>query len=178
MDTHGKFTEPDTIRFERVLPGPITRIWEYVTDSEKRGKWLASGDMQLFAGGKYTLYFRHSELNPVPETPPQKYKDMVNGHSFSGTVLQCEPPHLLIFTWGDGSEVTIKLTEQPGGKDVLLVLTHRKLSQRKATRISVASGWHTHLHILSDVLNGIVPKGFWEMHNRLENIYAAEMVAG
>lgn len=175
MDKYGKIISPDTIRFERVLPGPITRVWDYITDSEKRGKWLASGDMQLFAGGQYTLHFKHSELSPAQETPPEKYKDMVNGHSFTGTVLQCEPPYLLVFTWVDGSEVTIELAEQQEDNRILLVLTHRKLSPKKTTRISIASGWHTHLHILSDVLDGTVPKGFWEVHNRMENTYAAKL---
>jgi uncharacterized protein YndB with AHSA1/START domain len=51
MNDHGVFTGSDTIRFERLFPGPIERIWTYLTDSEKRGTWLASGPMELKAGG-------------------------------------------------------------------------------------------------------------------------------
>jgi hypothetical protein len=31
----GVLIEPGTIRFERILPGPIERVWDYLTDSEK-----------------------------------------------------------------------------------------------------------------------------------------------
>ncbi len=172
MNAHGKMIAPDTIRFERLLPGPVSRVWEYITDAEKRRKWLAKGEMELSAGGEYTLYFKHAELSDEQDTPPEKYREMVEtGHSFSGTVLQCDPPHLIAFTWGDGSEVTIELREQNQDNAVLLILTHRKLSPKANVRISVASGWHTHLGILAAVLNGVSPKGFWEIHNQMEKEY-------
>ena len=37
--------------------------------------------------------------------------------------------------------------------------------------ISVASGWHTHVGILLDVLNGREPPGFWSTQGRLEAEY-------
>ena len=40
---YAKRVSKDAVRFERLLPGPIERVWSYLTDSEKRGKWLASG---------------------------------------------------------------------------------------------------------------------------------------
>ncbi len=45
---HGRMTEADTIRFERVLPGSAEAVWAYLTESEKRGKWLA------YASGYFT----------------------------------------------------------------------------------------------------------------------------
>ena len=47
MDKYGVVIAPNTIRFERLLPGPIERVWAYLTESEKRAKWLASGAMDL-----------------------------------------------------------------------------------------------------------------------------------
>jgi uncharacterized protein YndB with AHSA1/START domain len=47
MDKYGTIIAPNTIRFERLLPGPIERVWAYLTDPEKRAKWLASGPMDL-----------------------------------------------------------------------------------------------------------------------------------
>lgn len=30
MDTYGTVIAPNTIRFERLLPGPIERVWAYL----------------------------------------------------------------------------------------------------------------------------------------------------
>lgn len=38
MSDYGTHSEPNTLRLERVLPGPIERVWEYLTDSEKRAR--------------------------------------------------------------------------------------------------------------------------------------------
>ena len=51
MNAFGTITAPDTVRIERILPGPAERIWAYLTESEKRSRWLASGDMELAPGG-------------------------------------------------------------------------------------------------------------------------------
>ncbi|HPF91720.1 MAG TPA: hypothetical protein PLL57_13755 [Flavobacteriales bacterium] len=34
----GELIAPNTIRFTRVLPGPIERVWSYLVDPEKRSK--------------------------------------------------------------------------------------------------------------------------------------------
>lgn len=39
---YGVVTEPGTIRLERVLPGPLERVWSFLTESERRGRWLAA----------------------------------------------------------------------------------------------------------------------------------------
>ncbi|MGK9125805.1 SRPBCC family protein [Olivibacter sp. SA151] len=168
MENYGKIIAPGTIRFERLLPGPIERVWAYITESDKREKWLASGEMDLKVGGKVNLHFVHANLSSYQETPPDKYKCYEHGNSFSGTVIQCTPPYLLTFTWGDGSEVTFELHKQE--EKILLILTHRHLEAVEA-RISVASGWHTHLGILVARLERREPAGFWGVHNQMEKEY-------
>jgi uncharacterized protein YndB with AHSA1/START domain len=169
---YGVLTGPGILRIERVLPGPIERVWAYLTESEKRGKWLATGETELRAGGRVDFHFRHADLTPHAETIPEKYKQMENGASFSGTVTRCEPPRLLSYTWGwpegDGSEVTFELT--PRGDEVLLTVTHRRVKDAKAV-LGYASGWHTHLDILAAVLDGRVPPPFWATHEKLEAEY-------
>jgi hypothetical protein len=66
------------------------------------------------------------------------------------------------------SEATFELSRQD--EDVLLVITHRKLQNRKAV-VGVAAGWHTHLTILEDVLRSRTPGAFWRTFNPLENEY-------
>ena len=165
-DDFGTASEPGTFRIERILPGPIERVWAYLTEPEKRRKWFGAGPMELRAGGRVALQFRFSELTEE-KTPPTKDDSC----QVPGRVIKCDPPRLLSYTWGDApdaSEVTFELT--PRGKSVLLVITHRRLGDSGKT-ISVASGWHTHLDILADVIAGRAPRPFWTTKSRMEEQY-------
>ena len=51
-DDRAQFPTPGEIRIMRTLPGPIERVWTYLTDPAKRAKWFAGGPMELRAGGK------------------------------------------------------------------------------------------------------------------------------
>lgn len=174
MNDYGVVTAPQTVRIERVLPGPIERVWSYLTDSEKRGSWLASGSNDLRVGGKVDYVFDNSRLTDNDDPPPPKYAEHACVTEFHGRVTACDPPRLLGYTFGGGSEgepseVLFELT--PRGSDVLLTVTHSKLATRDAM-LSVSAGWHTHLGILRDRLEGQVPDGFWRTHTRLETEYA------
>ena len=171
MDEFGVVTAARTVRLRRVLPGPIERVWAYLTESDKRGRWLASGAMELGVGGRVELNFRNAELTPHGETPPERFKSAACS-TLRGRITRCDPPRLLSYTWGDDpndpSEVTFELT--PQGENVVLELTHRRLPER-TTMVRVASGWHTHLGILVDHLNGREPLPFWSTYLRLEAEY-------
>ena len=159
MSEFGVVPEARTFCIRRVLPGPIERVWAYLTESEKRGRWLAAGPMELRVGGRVELNFRNSDLTPHVDAPPEKYKERQACASVHGRITRCHPHRLLSYTWGEAeAEVTFELT--PQGEDVLLVLTHRRLASR-AMMVSVASGWHTHLGILIDHLAGREPRPFW-----------------
>ena len=173
MESLGKMIAPDTLRFERTMKGPIDRVWAYLTDSEKRGKWLAKGEMELVEGSQFRMYFLHSELSPEQAPLPEKFKSMENGHSFTGTVLKVEAPRLLSFTFEGDSYVTIELEEAKD--EVLLVLTHRKLPAGIGSRIGMFGGWHTHLHILGANLEGTTPPNFWTLYMQMEERYAKQL---
>lgn len=169
---YGVATAPDTVRIERIFPGPIERVWSYLTESEKRGRWLAAGRMELRPGGQVEHVFRNSALTDNDDPPPAKYADAAEEFRMTGRITACEPPTLLAYTWnevsGTDSEVTFELS--PERDDVRLVLTHRRLANRDEL-LSVAAGWHTHLDILGDRLSGRTPPGFWATHTRLEGEY-------
>ncbi|HTV70324.1 MAG TPA: SRPBCC family protein [Rhizobiaceae bacterium] len=170
MDGQGTLVADRTVRIERLLPGPVERIWSYLTDSEKRRKWLAAGEMAPYAGGTVDHLFRHPELSSEPT--PERYKGFDDSPTMHGEVTEYDPPRRLAYTWpGDNgsSEVTFELF--PEGRNVLLVLTHRRLAADVI--VSVATGWDSHLGILIDVLNGDTPRGFWSTFDRLEKQYAA-----
>jgi uncharacterized protein YndB with AHSA1/START domain len=160
LERDGEILDASTIRFERLLPGPVERVWAFLTESEKRKLWLAAGDFELKPGGKTTL-FQHKNLSAKRGTPPDEYKKMdEEGGGFDGEVLRCEAPRLLVITWGEkrSSEVTFELTPQTNG-EVLLTLTHTRLD--KEGMKSVGPGWHTHLGVLAERLQGREPENFW-----------------
>lgn len=173
MNDHVAAVEHDALRLERMLPGPIERVWAYLTESDKRATWLAAGDFDLRKGGAIELHFHHADLSREKEAPA-RHRDSENAR-FEGVVTRCEPPRVLAFTWNMGeedSEVTFELA--PRGDQVLLVVTHRRLEGR-SLRVNVASGWDAHVGILEDRLRGVEPRPFWSTHARLEREYEAKL---
>jgi uncharacterized protein YndB with AHSA1/START domain len=175
MTGYHHVVSPTEIRFERLLPGPIETVWAYLTDAKKRGEWLASGPMEPKVGGKVSLRFKHSELSPLQAPPPERFEKMdAEGHSAEEMITAFDPPRRLAFTWGGSlgggsleggaSEVVFELA--PHGDKVLLTLTHRKLPN-DAERIGTAGGWHCHLTILVEKLEGRTPPAFWDVFRRI-----------
>ncbi|WP_300295347.1 SRPBCC family protein [Ferrovibrio sp.] len=173
-DAYGKVMESGAVRFERLLPGPIERVWDYITDSEKRGAWLAAGEMELRVGGKVTLNFHNAKLAPVGEPVPEWLQPYTGPITQNGRITLYEPRRLLGMTWGDNgdgspaSEVVFELT--PKGKDVLLVLTHRRLTSNQEG-LMVSCGWHVHLGVLVAQMNGDPAPAYWTKFDKLQPVY-------
>jgi len=168
-DQPAQFPAPGEIRIMRTLPGPIERIWTYLTDPEKRRRWFAGGPMELRTGGKMELFFQHKNISPT-ETPPAEHAcKHESGKSMAGTILRCEPPRVLSYTFGDNSDVTFELI--PQDEKVLLILTHRSRGDDVPSLLGFASGWHTHLAILLAQLEGAPQPLFWATHARLKADY-------
>jgi uncharacterized protein YndB with AHSA1/START domain len=169
--SYGALIEPGTLRFERLLPGPIERVWSYLIDSDKRGQWLGSGEIQQRVGGNAEFTFNHAGLSANQAPVPERFKTS-EGQGTQHTVTRFEPPRLLALTWGSGkdgpSEVTFELI--PQDDQVRLVLTHRRLRDRKAM-LAVGPGWHTHLAVLVERLQGREPEAFWTAFTRAEKDY-------
>jgi len=169
---YGEVLESGAVRFERLLPGPIERVWAYLVEDGKRASWFCGGKTEARAGGQIELFFKHSRI--TDETPPESHRQMNDeGSLMTGTVTVYEPPHRLAFTWagmGDpDSDVEIELT--PLGQQVRLVLIHRRLAT-KSRMAMVSSGWHLHLGLLEDQLLGQKPRPFWSAHELLMAEYA------
>ena len=170
---HSTLVEPGTVRLERLLPGPIERVWAYITESEKRAKWFAGGVWELRVGGRAELQFDHASLSN-DKVPPEKHKDKGKPlPKFAGKITRIEPMRALTHTMmfnGEDTEVTYELT--PRGKDVLLTIVHRNLKGRDLTA-GIMGGWDVHTGILADVLNGVEPRPFWTTHAKLEKEYSS-----
>ena len=166
LSVHGELIEPMTVRLERMLPVPVERIWSYLTDSDLRSTWLATGDMTGGAGAKVDLVWRNDDLSGRQEQRPA---DVPAERRMACEVIRTEAPRLLVLGWGaSGSEVTFEL--QPKGAEVLLTVTHRRLPDR-GNLIGVSAGWHAHLDILVGVLRGGELPLFWANWTRLRGEY-------
>ena len=133
MTEDGHLTKAAMVRFERLLPGPIERVWEFLTDTRRLPEWFGDGTIEPRAGGAVTI---------------------MGGH-VRGIVTQWQPPHRLAYSWNvfnpdeeesryPESSLTIEL--QPRGEDVLLTLTHVPVLERFEKQN--AMGWHTYLDML------------------------------
>ncbi len=176
MDSNGAepyatMPAPATVRIERILPGPPERVWAYVTESDKRRKWVAEGPMDLRQDGAVALTFRNNDLSNEAGRPGSHCPAGGVDHQMNGVIVRCEPPRLLVFRWSQAaaaSEVTFELS--PLGGDTRMLVTHRRLADRKQL-LSVSAGWHVHIGILRDLLSDEAPRSFWSEHGRLEKIY-------
>ncbi len=169
---YGVVLESGAVRFERLLPGPIERVWAYLVEADKRATWFCGGETEARIGGHIALFFKHSLITTEP--PPENARKMNDeGALMSGTVTAFDPPRRLAFNWvgmGDpDSDVEIELAQ--AGDKVRLVLTHRRLATAQRMAM-VGSGWHLHLDLLEDQLAGRKPGGFWSRHDGLMAEYA------
>jgi len=168
---YGVLTEPDTLRMQRLLPGPIERVWAYLTESDLRRQWLASGVMEMKAGAPFTLTWRNDELTDPPGHRPPGFSAE---HSMECHILAVDPPRRLVFAFGPHGEVTFTL--EPQGKDVMLTLTHRRVPNHD-TLLKVSAGWHSHLDVLTARIRGDRPRPFWDDMSRLRQEYESRLPA-
>ena len=158
-----------TIR--RHLPGPIERVWAYLTESELRRQWLGSGKMEMKKGTPFELVWRNNELSELPSQRPAGFPEEQRMQS---RITEFDPPRKLAIAWMGSGDVSFELDTQ--GSDVLLTIIHNRLSDR-ATLLKVAAGWHMHLDILVARATGRKPQPFWEGWSRLQKEYDRRLPA-
>lgn len=139
----GEMSNLPCVTFTRLLPGPIERVWEHLTDPKKLPTWFGEvATIEPRQGGMVRL---------------------VNGH-IRGVVTQWQPPRRLIYTWnvfdpGAAEDAVSAYPEsyptfelEARGDDVLLTFKHFPILERFVPQN--AMGWHTMLDILTTALNG------------------------
>lgn len=165
LDGYGVLIEPATLKIERLLPGPMERVWAYLTQSELRRQWLASGEMEMTAGAPFEFVWRNDELTGPPGKRPSDFPEEHRMHSH---ITELDPPRKLGIAWGKSGGVTFELT--PKGGDVLLTVIHHRLTDR-SNLLLVSAGWHMHLDILVALSAGRKPQPFWDGWRRLKDEY-------
>lgn len=143
IEENGESSRVLAVSFERLVPGPIERVWEHLTVPAKLKAWFGEeSTIEPRLGGRVHL---------------------MGGH-IRGTITQWRPPHTLSYTWNvfgpdDGPDAISAFPEsylsfmlESRGKDVLLRLKHLPVLDRFEKQN--AMGWHTFLDILGATLRG------------------------
>jgi uncharacterized protein YndB with AHSA1/START domain len=160
MSDHGQLHKETMVRFERTLPGPIERVWDFLTSSEHLGKWLVAGTIEPREGGAVNLG---------------------EGH-IRGVVTQWQPPRRLTYTWNVFSpgetisaypESYLTLELEPRGEQVLLTLTHRPILLPEFEGRTMM-GWHTFLTQLVALAEGREAEPQSELMERHRVLYGVE----
>ncbi len=138
-------TNRSTLTFVRHLPGPIERVWAYLTDPTFLVTWLSDGVVADRTGGEVRF-------------------DM----GATGRVTAYQPPRLLEYTWNEedasvgpvaDSLVRWELAEEGGG--VRLTLTHSRLPEIEV--LGHGAGWHAFLDRLAASIDGRDAEPFEEL---------------
>jgi uncharacterized protein YndB with AHSA1/START domain len=170
-DAYGTLIEPTSLKIQRLMGGPIERIWAYLVESDKRRKWLAAGDMELKVGAPFEFVWRNDELTDPPGKRPDGFG---SEHRMQSRITELDPPHRIAFTWDGSGDVTIELKEQ--GENVQLTLVHRRLPNR-SNLLGVSAGWHVHLDLLVARASGEEPGPFWDGWTKLRKEYDGRLPA-
>jgi uncharacterized protein YndB with AHSA1/START domain len=150
MSEDGELTKAAMVRFERILPGPIERVWEFLTDAARLPGWFGEAIIEPREGGAVRL---------------------MGGH-VRGVVTQWKPPRRLAYTWNVFSsgadespypESYVRFELDPRGADVVLRLIHLPVLERFEKQN--AMGWHTFLDMLGAAVRG-APAEPREVHMR------------
>jgi uncharacterized protein YndB with AHSA1/START domain len=140
-------TESTTVEREVAIAASPETVWEFLVDPDKMTRWMGeAATFEQRPGGRYRV-------------------GVIPGHTASGEVVELDPPHRLVFTWGwekeSGSVVepgstTIEIELVPQGDGTLLHFTHRDLPSVEATQ-SHAHGWDHYLERLVSAAGGSDP---------------------
>ena len=110
-----------SVRFERVYPHAVDRVWRMITVPEEMAAWFPSTvELDLREGGEMEFTFPDREVEPM-----------------TGRVLELDPPRVFAFLWGTD---VLRLELAPDGDGTRLTLTQQLGSADEAARN--ASGWH------------------------------------
>lgn len=165
---HGVLAPDKSLRVQRRLPGPIERVWAYLTDSDLRRQWLAEGEMTLQTGASFELVWRNDALSHSSDERPEGFAAESRA---TCQFIELDPPRRMRYIWPGVGEVSMELEPAAGGQ-VLLTVTHRQLIGERLI-LNVSAGWHAHLALLVARLEGTAPPSLWATWKQARAEYEA-----
>jgi len=169
----GNIVNSHTVEIERVFPGPIERVFDYLSKPEYLSKWLMPATLEPWVGGRIQL-----KSDPIPENVAAPPENRPQECLIRGLMSHYDPPRLISYSWNEityqvSTEVRFELEQR--GDDVYLVLTHSRLPA--SFMAAVAAGWHTHLETLLALIKGETPGDFFTRFNPLLEQYKLVVAA-
>ena len=161
MKDYGTIVDGRAVVFHRLLDGPIERVWDYLTKREHLATWLGDGEIGV-TGSKFAL----KQQGPKVPHP--------TGATIEGTVVSCNPPRRLSYTWihlppgatkSTIAESIVTMELEPVGDKVRLTVTHSEIDPAFVARLG--TGWHAFLDILARRMAGREPEPTQQMFARL-----------
>jgi uncharacterized protein YndB with AHSA1/START domain len=139
------------LNWERAYSQSLERVWQAISNAEEISAWMKfPTQLEPRMGGKIHIAFSAEG-------------------ALEGTVCEFEPPHLLIYTWGD-SLVNWKL--EGDAAETKLHFSH--VGVRPELLDGLGAGWHRFLDQLEDHLAGTTrPDCYKELKARYENVAKA-----
>lgn len=141
--TTGTYLEIDgrpALRFVREYPDTVERLWDAISDPTELTAWFPARVSFPDAGSPgrgATVTFTFT----------------VEGDGGAGTVLACDPPSRLTFTWA-GDELRFEITPLKAGSR----LTFTTVLADRDTAARSAAGWEVCLEALDGALAGGAPE--------------------
>ena len=140
MSDLGQDLRLPAVRFERVLPGPVERVWAHLTDCSSLPGWYSDDSaIEPREGGAVRLMGGHVRGVVTQWTPHRKFAHTWN--VFDGDAAQSPYP-----------ESYLAFELEPRRNAVALTLLHLPVLERFAPQNKM--GWHTFLDILAAALGG------------------------
>ncbi len=159
MNALGTIVGHDAVRFDRLLPGPIERVWSYLTNSEHLSRWFCAGTVAPAVGGEVSFEM-----------------------GMNGRVTVYDPPHVLEYTWNEPEysrgavlDTLVRWELRTEGEQVRLLLVHRRLAGTTLTQFG--AGWHAVLDSLGAHLQGRESPSIEAMFAELEPAYESRFSA-
>jgi uncharacterized protein YndB with AHSA1/START domain len=138
------------VRISWSLGHPSDAVWSALTAPASVGQWMGDAvECDIRPGG--SLVVDHGE-----------------GYRSRSTVIEVEPPRLLVMTWEFPDEPVseVTFTVRASGDGTMLELVHAVVPELAA---SYRVGWLTHLTYLEAVADGdpLPASQFWKLHATL-----------
>lgn len=153
MNDFATVDEHNTVKLVRDLPGPVERVWAFLTDPKLFSQWFSDGVVPNYVGG--AVHFAMGA---------------------DGQITSYDPPHILEYTWNERDhsrgpilDTIVRWELASVDNRVRLTLTHKRLSKPEA--IQHGAGWHTFVDRLSECVGGGEPPEIMEHFARLQKQY-------
>lgn len=164
MSEKGEVSAVKCLTFKRLMPGPIGKVWEYLTETSLLPSWFGEDShIEPKVGGAVRL---------------------MGGH-IRGVVTQWQPPRKLVYTWNvfepgasadaisDYPESYPSFELETRGEDVLLTFQHLPIMDRMVPQS--AMGWHSMIDIMHAALRGDAVPDRSQLMKKNAEIYGVDL---